>query len=163
VGELWTNHNHERALLHVNRAIQLNPAASMNYHFGGCIAGFSGDLDTARRHGERLFRMDSVYPYTAVIEADLGLWHMLDDRDAEAEERLVRAHRWDPGYGRALQRMISLYGLRGDRDRALQAARKLSDLGLPLKLDAIAASYPFRCDEHRERFLEGLKRSGVNF
>lgn len=162
VGELWTNLNHERALRHVNRAIELNPSASMNYHFGGCIAGFSGDLDIARQHQERLLRMDSVYPYTAVIEADLGLWHLLDAEHDAAEERLTRAHKWDPGYGRALQRMVSLYGLRGERDHALQAARKLSDLGLPLDLETIVASYPFRRSEDREVFIEGLKRSGVN-
>lgn len=163
VGELWTNHNHERALRHVNRAIELNPSASMNYHFGGCVAGFSGDLETARLHQERLLRMDSVYPYTAVIEADLGLWHLLGAEHDAAEERLMRAHRWDPGYGRALQRMISLYGLRGERDHALQAARKLSDLGLPLDFKTIAASYPFRRSEDRELFVDGLKRSGLNF
>jgi tetratricopeptide (TPR) repeat protein len=161
VGELWTNRNHERAQRHVDRAIALNPSASMNYHFGGCVAGFSGDLGTALQHQERLLRMDSVYPYTAVIEADLGLWHMLAaDHDA-AEERLLRAHRWDPCYGRALQRMVSLYGLRGKRDHAREAARKLSDLGLPLDLKSIAASYPFRRTEHYEVFVEGLKRSGV--
>jgi tetratricopeptide (TPR) repeat protein len=161
VGELWTNRNHERAQRHVDRAIALNPSASMNYHFGGCVAGFSGDLGTALQHQERLLRMDAVYPYTAVIEADLGLWHLLAaDHDA-AEERLMRAHRWDPSYGRALQRMVSLYGLRGERDHALQAARKLSDLGLPLDLKSIAASYPFRRAEDRDVFIDGLKRSGV--
>lgn len=163
VGELWTNHNHERALRHVNRAIELNPSASMNYHFGGCVAGFSGDLETARKHQERLLRMDSVYPYTAVIEADLGLWHLLEAQHDAAEERLTRAHRWDPGYGRALQRMVSLYGLRGERDQALAAARKLSDLGLPLDLQTIMASYPFRRSEDRDMFIDGLKCSGVNF
>jgi len=162
VGELWTNHNHERALRHVNRAIELNPSASMNYHFGGCVAGFSGDLATAREHQERLLRMDSVYPYAAVIEADLGLWHLLDAEHDAAEERLTRAHRWDPRYGRALQRMVSLYGLRGQREHALQAAQKLSELGLSLDLTTIAASYPFRRNEDRELFIEGLKCSGVN-
>ena len=161
VGELWTNQNHERAILHVNRAIDLNPSASMNYHFGGCVAGFSGDLETAQRHQKRLFRMDPIYPYTAVIEADLGLWHLLGAEHDAAEERLVRAHRWDPRYGRALQRMIALYGLRGEPERARQAARKLSDLGLPMNLDVIAASYPFRRDADRTLFIEGLKHSGV--
>ena len=84
VGELWTNRNHDRAIRHVTRAIDLNPSASMNYHFGGCITGFSGDPEGARRHQERLFRIDPVYPYSAVIEADLGLWHLLDGNLDEA-------------------------------------------------------------------------------
>lgn len=163
VGELWTNKNHDRALLHVNRAIELNPSAAMNYHFGGCITGFSGDPEGARKHQERLFRLDPLYPYTGVIEADLGLWHLLDEEFPEADDRLNRAHQWDPRYGRTLQRQIALAGLKGDRDAAMVAARKLSDLGLPLNFEAIAASYPFRNPDHGELFLDGLRRSGVNF
>ena len=163
VGELWTNRNHERAMLHVNRAIELNPSASMNYHFGGCIAGFSGDPEGARRLQERLFRMDPLYPFTAVIEADLGLWHMLDEQFGDADDHLSRAHTWDPRYGRALQRQIALGGLTGNRDAAMEAARKLSDLGLPLNYETIAASYPFRNPDHGDLFLDGLRRSGVNF
>ena len=163
VGELWTNRNHERALLHVNRAIALNPSAPTNYHFGGCITGFSGDPEGARQLQERLFRLDPLYPYTAVIEADLGLWHLLDREFADADSHLARAHRWDPCYGRALQRQIALGGLTGNRDSAMAAARKLSDLGLSLNHETIAASYPFRDPDHEELFLDGLRRSGVNF
>lgn len=163
VGELWTNKNHDRALLHVERAIELNPSAAMNYHFGGCITGFSGDPEAARAYQERLFRLDPLYPYTAVIEADLGLWHLLEEEFPEADIRLDRSHRWDPRYGRALQRQIALAGLKGDRDGAGIAARKLSDLGLTLNYDVIAASYPFRNPDHGELFLDGLRRSGVNF
>ena len=163
VGELWTNLNHERAQLHVKRAIELNPSAAMNYHFGGCIFGFSGEPEAARGYQERLFRLDPLYPYTAVIEADLGLWHMLDEEFPEADNRLHRAHKWDPRYGRALQRQIALAGLKGERDAAQVAARKLSDLGLTLNYAAIADSYPFRNPDHGEMFLDGLRRSGVNF
>ncbi|SFH67063.1 winged helix-turn-helix domain-containing protein [Albimonas pacifica] len=163
VGELWTNRNHERALLHVTRAIELNPSAAVNYHFGGCITGFSGDPGAARAHQERLFRLDPVYPYRAVIEADLGLWHLLEKSWDAADERLTRARSWDPAYGRAHQRRIALAGLTGDRDAALEAARRLSDLGLPLEFEGIMATYPFRNPDHAEMFGEGLRRSGVNF
>ncbi|MEM8853261.1 MAG: winged helix-turn-helix domain-containing protein [Pseudomonadota bacterium] len=162
VGELWTNKNHDRAVLHVKRAIDLNPSAPTNYHFGGCITGFAGDPEAARGYQERLFRLDPVYPYTAVIEADLGLWHMMDKEFYEATERLERSHRWDPRYGRALQRKIALAGLKGDREAASVATDKLRGLGLPLDADVIAASYPFRDDGHSALFLEGLLRAGLS-
>lgn len=162
VGELWTNKNHEKALMHVERAIDLNPSAGMNYHFGGCITGFSGNPEKARAYQERLFRVDPTYPYRAVIEADLGLWHMLDAQFDEANERLNRSQAWDPFYGRALQRRVALSGLTGNRDEAQQAARKLSEMGLPLDYNTIATSYPFLKEEHSALFLDGLRRSGVN-
>ena len=159
VGELWTNRNHERALLHVRKAIDLNPSATMNYHFGGCITGFSGDPKGARRFQERLLRMDPTYPYTATIESDLGLWHILDRELPEAQIRLDRAHVWDPTYGRALQRQLVLAGLRGDRDASVETRAKLVALGMPLDHEKILASYPFREPEHSALFLEGLRRA----
>ncbi|MEM7693676.1 MAG: hypothetical protein AAF318_04445 [Pseudomonadota bacterium] len=102
VGELWTNRNHERASLHVRKALSLNPSAPMTHHFGGCILGFTGEPGEARALQERLFRLDPVYPYTAVIHSDRGLWHMIGQEFAPATERLHRAHQWDPRYGPAL-------------------------------------------------------------
>ncbi|WP_425046102.1 winged helix-turn-helix domain-containing protein [Primorskyibacter sp. S87] len=162
VGQLWTNRNHERATLHVDRAIELNPSASMNYHFGGCISGFSGQPDQARKYQEKLLRMDPVYPYRAVIEADLGLWHMMDKQFPEADNRLTRAQTWDPQYGRALQRRIALCGLTDDRAGASDAARQLSDLGYSLDPETISASYPFFSSDHQDLFLQGLRRAGVS-
>jgi TolB-like protein len=163
VGELWTNRNHERALLHIEKAVELNPSAAQLYHFAGCITGFSGDPVKARRFQERIFRMDPLYPYAAVIEADIGLWHLISEEYSDADNHLTRAQNWDPGYGRALQRRIALAGLTGDRPMAIEAARKMSDLGLALDRNIIADSYPFRMPVHQEMFLSGLQRSGINF
>ncbi len=162
VGELWTNRNHDRANLHVARAIELNKSASMNYHFGGCICGFSGQTALARTHQERLLRMDPVYPYRAVIEADLGLWHLLDKEFSDADDRLSRAQMWDPRYGRALQRRLALCGLTGDHEGARKAAMSLSDLGYTLDARTIAVSYPFLNTDHSDMFLDGLRSTGLD-
>lgn len=162
VGTLWTHRAHDVAMHHVDRAIELNPSACQNYHFGGCISGFSGLLPRARAHQTRIFRVDPAYPYTAVIEADLGLWHMLEgDLDA-AERHLARALDWDAEYGRGLQRLVALSGLRGDRRRARLAMERLAAIGNPLRRDQIATSYPFRDPDHRERLFEGFRRAGLN-
>ncbi|WP_200607888.1 winged helix-turn-helix domain-containing tetratricopeptide repeat protein [Thermohalobaculum xanthum] len=162
VGELWTNFNHDRALEHVYRAIELNPSAAQNYHFGGCITGFAGDPATARIHQSRIAKLDAVYPYAAVIESDLGLWHLLDGDYDQAESHLVRAETLDPQYPRALQRRIALAGLQGRRDVAQRAQQQLRALGSTLDIEAILASYPFRKEEHRALLRAGFLRSGLN-
>lgn len=162
VGELWTNKHHEKALLHAEKAIELNSSAPMNYHFGGCITGFSGEPTKARAYQERLFRIDPTYPYRAVIEADLGLWHMMDHDYEHAGLHLDRAQVWDPRYGRALQRRIALAGLVGDRDTAQSLAKQLKDMGLPLDVDTIVASYPFKREADAELFQQGLRSAGIN-
>ncbi|MCB1342226.1 MAG: winged helix-turn-helix domain-containing protein [Pseudooceanicola sp.] len=163
VGELWTSRNHDRALTHIHRAIDLNASAPQLYHFAGCITGFSGDPKAAIALQQRLFRMDPVYTYAAVIEADLGLWHLLEQDFDEADRWLARAEQTNPRYGRALQRRVALAGLTGDRAMAIDAARRMSDLGLVLDRDIIADSYPFREAGHRDLFMTGLQRSGINF
>lgn len=162
VGELWTNRNHDKAITHVQKALSLNPSAVMNYHFGGCITGFAGQPTEARRYQEHLFRIDPTYPYRSVIEADLGLWHFLDEEFDQAEYRLDRAETWDPNYGRCWQRRIALYGYIGRREKAQYAAKKLKDLGLSADIETIASSYPFRMKEHQDMFLTGLRQAGIN-
>ncbi|MFK7755107.1 MAG: winged helix-turn-helix domain-containing tetratricopeptide repeat protein [Sedimentitalea sp.] len=162
VGELWTNRNFEKALTHVDKAISLNPSAVMNYHFGGCVAGFAGDPAGARKHQEHLFRIDPTYPYRAVIEADLGLWHFLDEEFEQAEFRFERSEAWDPNYGRCWQRRIALFGYIGQRDKAQAAATKLKELGLPVDIDTILTSYPFQLSKHKDMFLHGLRQAGLN-
>lgn len=159
VGELWTNLNHDRALSHVMRAIELNPSACHVYHFGGCITGFSGDTPTARRLQEIVERIDPAYPYMAVIEADLGLWHLVEGNFAAAQQHLDRAVEWDPRYGRAYQRRAALAGLLGDEAGAAAAMARLAELGLPLDRDQVIASYPFREPAQRALFFEGINRA----
>jgi hypothetical protein len=146
----------------VHRAIELNPSACQAYRFGGCITGFAGDPAAARRHQERIFRIDPAYCYSAVIEVDLGLWRMIEGDLAEAGLHLQRAGQWDPGYGRACQRQVALGGLTGDRRLWERAKARLAELGVPLARDQILNSYPFRVAAQREVFLTGLRRAGVN-
>lgn len=162
VGELWTNLNHDRALSHVHRAIELNPSACQAYHFGGCITGFAGDPEAARRHQQRIFVIDPAYCYTAVIEADLGLWHMIEGDLDSAERHLRRAEQWDLAYGRAYQRQVALGGLKGDRRISDRAIARLNEIGTPLNREQLLGSYPFRVVAQRETFLRGLRSAGVN-
>ena len=61
--ELWTNLSVPRARLHADKAIELNPSASMAHHFSGCISGFAGDLKGAIADAEqRLSRGSAVRP-----------------------------------------------------------------------------------------------------
>ena len=85
-----------------------------------------------------------------------------DGEIEEAEHRFDRAETWDPHYGRCWQRRIALYGHTGNRKKAEAAAQKLRELDLPVEIDAISNSYPFRRAEHRDLFMNGLRQAGLN-
>jgi TolB-like protein len=162
VGELWTNSHYDKALAHLHHAISLNPSASWSYHFCGCISGFAGDLAAARFNQNQVFRVDPAYPYTAVVQADLALWAMLDGHLDEAVVHINRSLEWDPNYFRGIQRLVALHGLRGDREAASHAVSRLARSGLSFDQAYVGASYPFRNDDHRAIFLNGLRRAGLN-
>ncbi len=161
VGELWTNANHGRALGHLQMALTLNPTANWTHHFHGCVSGFAGHLDDAQTSGAHVFRIDPHYTYTAVVKSDLALWAMLEGRLDDAERLIEEALDWDPSYGRGVQRLAAIHGLRGDRGKAEAAVRRLSALGQATSRDYFLSSYPFLCPQHRETFQHGLRRAGV--
>ena len=160
-GELWTNLSFPRARLHANRALELNPSASMAHHFSGCISGFAGDLKGAIATQGNVYRVDPRYSHADVVEADLGLWHLLEGDLARAAEHLRRAIGISPSNLRARQRQIVLAGLAGDQGLAREALDELRRLGGTMDEQYLAASYPFQDPRHAERFRKGLAAAGV--
>jgi TolB-like protein len=160
-GELWTNLSFPRARLHANRAIELNPSASMAHHFSGCIAGFAGDLEGAIATQHNVYRVDPQYAHADVVEADLGLWHMLRGERECAGDHLERSIAINPANLRAWQRQVVRAGLMGDAALARKALQALEDLGGTMNEQYLAASYPFQDPRHAEIFRAGLAAAGV--
>jgi DNA-binding winged helix-turn-helix (wHTH) protein/tetratricopeptide (TPR) repeat protein len=155
--ELWVNLSFPRARLHANRALELNPSASMAHHVSGCIWGFAGDLDAAIAEQGNVFRVDPRYGHAEVVQADLGLWHLLRGDLEQAAEHLRRSVSLDPSNLRAWQRQIILAGMRGDAVRAREAFRALEKLGGTMDEGYLAVSYPFQDSKHAEAFRAGLR------
>ncbi len=158
--ELWSNLSFPRARLHANRALELNPSASLAHHISGCISGFAGDLDGAVAAQSNVYRVDPLYGHADVIEADLGLWHLLRGDLERAAEHLQRSINLDPSNVRARQRRIVLAGLSGDGSLALEALATLEKLGGTMDERYVAASYPFQDPAHAETFRKGLDAAG---
>jgi TolB-like protein/DNA-binding winged helix-turn-helix (wHTH) protein len=162
VAELWTSKNHGRALSHLRTALDLNPSANWTHHFHGCVAGYAGHLGDAQASSARTFRVDPHYAYTAIVKADLALWAMLDGQLDDAERLIGESLAWDPKYGRGIQRLAAIHGLKGNRDKAGEAVRRLGELGHPSSSDYFLTSYPFLREDHRETFLTGLRNAGID-
>ena len=158
--ELWTNLSVPRARLHAEKAIELNPSASMAHHFSGCISGFAGDLKGAIETQNNVYRVDPRYGHAEVVEADLGLWHLLEGDLERAAEHLQRSIGVDPSNLRARQRQIVLAGLAGDAALAREAFRALEELGGTMDEQYLAASYPFQDREARRDVPRGTPGGG---
>ncbi len=160
-GELWTHLSFGKARRHVDRALELNPSGSMAYHFSGCIHGFAGQLETAIATEQAVYRVDPAYGHTDVVEADLGLWRLLQGELEEAARHLDRSIAFNPTNVRARQRMVALAGVRGDQEAARAALVELERVGGKMNETYLAASYPFRDPGHAAIFRDGLRRAGL--
>jgi DNA-binding winged helix-turn-helix (wHTH) protein/TolB-like protein len=160
-GELWTHYAFPKARRHADRAIELNPSASLAYHFSGCISGFAGDLATAIATQETVHRVDPSYPYLDVVESDLGLWHLLGGDLEGAARHLEAALGLNPRNVRALQRKVALAGLQGDPALAGPAVQDLLAAGSATDDGYWKASYPFQDPGHAATFRSGLVQAGL--
>ena len=130
--------------------------AFMAHHFSGCISGFAGDLEGAIATQHNVYRVDPHYVHAEVVEADLGLWHMLNGELECAGDHLRRAVGLDPSNLRARQRQIVLAGLTGDEALAREALAALEELGGTMDEAYLKASYPFQDERHARIFRKGL-------
>jgi TolB-like protein len=161
VGELWTNASFARARFHADRAIELNPSGWMAYHFSGCIRGFTGDLESAIAMQSLVYRYDPGYAHLDVVEADLGLWHLLSSDFESAEQHLDRSLRINPSNMRARQRLIVLAGCKGDRHAAEAGIAALREMGGVPSESYLVESYPLQDPSHASIFRKGLVASGL--
>jgi TolB-like protein len=160
-GELWANGSFAKARVHADRAIELNPSGPMGHHLSGCIYGFAGQLGTAIEVQQGVYRVDPAYGHADVIEADLGLWHLLAGDLDRAAEHLSRSISLNPENVRAHQRLIALAGRRGDQALAREAMSALRARGAEPDEAYLAASYPFQEPSHAGIFRAALASAGL--
>ena len=81
------------------------------------------------------------------------------DKALEFAEKAVRAQ---PGFVRGRQRLACCLAHMGREEQAREALEALLQRQPSFGLDYILATYPFRNDEDREYFMEGLRRAGMS-
>ncbi|MEO0989957.1 MAG: winged helix-turn-helix domain-containing protein [Pseudomonadota bacterium] len=161
LGELWANRNHDRALIHAEKALELNPSAIKASHFAGCVTGFSDQCERAIALQTRVLALDPTFKHRPVIEADMGLWHFLQGDFGAARQLLDRSVTWFPHFARAYHRRIALFGLTGDTEAAREARGNLNALGEFPSVDDVLSTYPLRNAAHEDMFREGLRKGGL--
>jgi Tfp pilus assembly protein PilF len=144
--------NHEQALVHFERAIELEPTYHPTYHFLGWCRYYLGDPPRARQAFETHLR------HVEAPDSQFGLGVIcLDEGDLNAaEQRLRRAIELQPdeagsakGVAKARARLADVYAQRGEFDLARA------------ELEASIRLYPDHVDAHYKlyRVLLRLSRS----
>jgi TolB-like protein/Flp pilus assembly protein TadD len=151
----------EECIAAFRRALDFNPnSASAHAHLGHGLA-FAGQDCEAIMHAQAAIRLSPLDPMMALFLGTIAVAHYTAGRYAEALEYTTQAARLRPGFqGAHRLRCASLAQIgRIDEARAdLAAVRR----GQPrLSLDWIRSYVPYQTPELIERFLDGMRKAGL--
>jgi TolB-like protein len=161
IATMWTLRDFERALGEQDRALELNPSASMSHQFRACVLQFAGRPEEAIRSLELVLRLEPRYQSRSLVLADLSLNHLLLGDVEAAIDFARRALAEAPDNLRAHQRLVAALGHKGDAE-AIEVARTALLARQPdLAVSDLEATYPFKRPEDLRQLASGLLYAGI--
>jgi Flp pilus assembly protein TadD len=152
----------EESIASFRRAVNLNPnSAAAHAHLGHGLA-FAGRDHEAIEHTEEAIRLSPLDPMMALCLGSMAVAHYTAARYAEAVQYTTEAARLRPGFqGAHRLRCASLaQAERIDEARAFLATVRNEQPHL--SLDWIRVNVPYQTPELMERFLDGMRKAGLN-
>jgi TolB-like protein/Flp pilus assembly protein TadD len=151
----------DAAISAFRQAVAINPnSAAARCHLGHGLA-FAGQHRDAIRHAQEAIRLSPLDPLKALFLGSIAVAHFAAGRYAEALHYTSEAARLRPGFQGAQRLRCACLALCG---RIAEARAQLSIVHRDqphLSLDWIRASVPYQTPELMERFLEGMRRAGL--
>lgn len=164
----WAGHVHayffkdvERALLLIDRALELDVNLAIAWQRSGWVRGYAGDPDGAIRSLNRAIRLNPLDPRVFLTQSAMAFAHFIAGRDEEAADWAAMALRVKPNWPPALRVAIASNAMRGhahEVERAMTSYRRI-DPGVSIA--KICDFYPLRRDGDRQRLILALRTAGV--
>jgi tetratricopeptide (TPR) repeat protein len=100
-------------------------------------------------------------PYFWLFENPISIAYLMKGMYQEAAEVAGRVVENTPAYGNGYKPLIAALGHLGRRDDAKKHVKKLLAIEPNFTVKKFGAVYPFKKDEDRLHYMEGLRRAGV--
>ncbi|PBB28858.1 adenylate/guanylate cyclase domain-containing protein [Mesorhizobium sp. WSM3882] len=149
------------AVEELNEALQRNPNFVFVHIILGVAYGYAGLAEDGLRQLEiarRLSPLDHTQAANLSVE---GLCHLVAGRYAEAIRAERRAVQMRPNFGTAWRTLTAAAGLAGDLEIARQGLVECKRLQPNLSIDWVEKYHPLIRAEDRARYVEGLRRAGL--
>ena len=152
----------EESIASFHRAVTLNPNSAAAHTNLSHIFAFAGQSREAIAHGEEAIRLSPFDPEMAFFLGGIAIAHYTAGGFSESVRYTTEALRLRPGFqGAQRQRTASLAQAgRIDEARACLAMARREHPAL--SLDWIRASVPYQTPELMERYLEGMRKAGLD-
>jgi adenylate cyclase len=152
----------DQAIEELNAALARNPNFARSEMLLGCAYANAGRIDEAVRHLAISTRLSPRDVTEAPILYNYGLCHFLAGRYSESVAYERRAIELRPDYPAAWTGLAAAAGLAGDVEIASHALAEAKRVQPSLSVDWIERYHPLVRPEDRARFIEGLRKAGLN-
>jgi TolB-like protein len=151
----------EESIASFRRAVNLNPnSAAAHAHLGRCLA-FAGQDREAIEHSEEAIRLSPLDPMMALWFGAMAVAHFAAERYAETAEYTTEALRLRPGFQGAHRLRCASLALAGQTEEARSYFAVVRREQPQLSPDWIRANVPYQTPELMERFLDGMRKAGL--
>jgi TolB-like protein/Flp pilus assembly protein TadD len=151
----------EECIAALRRALASNPnSASAHAHLSHGLA-FAGRDREAIAHAQDAMRLSPLDPMTVLFLGSIAVAHYTAGRYAEAVEYTTQATRLRPGFQGAHRLRCASLAQAGRIDEARDYLATVRREQPHLSLDWIRTYVPYQTPELIERFLDGMRKAGL--
>jgi tetratricopeptide (TPR) repeat protein len=151
----------DRALLLINRALELDVNLAVAWQRSGWVRGYAGDTAGAIESLNKAMRLDPLDTRVFLTQSAMAFAHFLAARDQEAAEWAAMALRTKPNWMPALRVAIAANAMQGRDAEARAALQSYEQIDPTVSIRKICEHYPFRRQEDRQRLVKALRRARV--
>ena len=164
----WAGHAHafffkdvDRALMLVDRALELDANLAVAWQRSGWVRGYAGDPDGAIESLKRAMQLDPLDPRVFLTHSAMAFAHFIAGRDDEAADWAAKALRVKPNWMPAMRVSIAANGMRDEIDEARRVLAQYRQFDPQVNISKVCDFYPFRRDADRQRLIRGMRKTGV--
>jgi len=152
----------EESIAAFRRAVDLNPNSAAAHCYLSHGLAFAGQDRDAITHGEEAIRLSPLDPEMAMMLGGIAIAHYTAGRYADALRYCSEVLRLRPGFHGAQRMRCACLALTGRVDEAREILAVARSEQPRLSIDWIRASVPYQTPELMQRFLEGMRKAGLN-
>jgi TolB-like protein len=151
----------ERALLLIDRALEIDVNLAIAWQRSGWVRGYAGDPDGAISSLKKATQLNPLDPRVFLTHSAMAFAHYIAGRDDQAADWAATALRLKPNWMPALRMAIAANAMRDRLDLAAQALEIYLSLDREANITKICQYYPLRRDDDRQRLVLGMRKVGM--
>jgi TolB-like protein/cytochrome c-type biogenesis protein CcmH/NrfG len=142
-------------------ALQLNPNFSLAQAYYGLTLSYCGRWEDADMAARRALRLSPRDPFSALYYGITAYSQFVGHNYAEAMHLARESVRQRSDFVGGHRVLTAAAGMLGQKEAAAPALQELRRAQPNISLDWVAREMPFKIDDERTHYLEGLRRAGL--